>query len=282
MNLNLCRQPGGDPPDAQADAASGDATGDAGAPVADDDGDGVANDKDNCPTAANADQVNEDGDSLGNACDLCVQIADSAPGDRDGDLIGDVCDPNPDVRDAVWLYEDFHSGALPPWRGTMHWTVVGGALQAVASSDDSDGEFLILPLIGRSFDNFSLTVTVQVIQLDASSEPTIGISLFGQNVNKTQFCELTEVGGQRALFFEEVADNGSVTGHKEQAFAWQNGIQYRLSQVRHGSSYTCRVIGPDGVEAVLTATSSLVPVEADVGAFGLTGQFGSVLVVGPP
>jgi hypothetical protein len=37
----------------------------------DDDGDGVANECDNCPFIANTDQVDQDGDEFGNACDDC-------------------------------------------------------------------------------------------------------------------------------------------------------------------------------------------------------------------
>jgi hypothetical protein len=37
--------------------------------VQDDDGDGVANGDDNCPTASNPDQADTDGDGVGNVCD---------------------------------------------------------------------------------------------------------------------------------------------------------------------------------------------------------------------
>lgn len=42
------------------------------AQVVDTDGDGLADDVDNCPTVGNADQLNQDGDLLGDACDECV------------------------------------------------------------------------------------------------------------------------------------------------------------------------------------------------------------------
>ena len=38
----------------------------------DDDSDGVGNDSDNCPLAANADQADTDGDTLGDACDTAI------------------------------------------------------------------------------------------------------------------------------------------------------------------------------------------------------------------
>lgn len=54
---------------------------------ADSDGDGVAC-FDNCPDAANADQLDADGDGLGDVCDACVNNAEN-DGDADG-LCGDI------------------------------------------------------------------------------------------------------------------------------------------------------------------------------------------------
>jgi hypothetical protein len=42
--------------------------------VNDIDGDGVRNSKDNCPNAANANQLDRDGDSIGDACDSCAEL----------------------------------------------------------------------------------------------------------------------------------------------------------------------------------------------------------------
>ncbi|MEK6845185.1 MAG: thrombospondin type 3 repeat-containing protein, partial [Nanoarchaeota archaeon] len=69
------------------------------------DGDGVCNDKDNCDTHKNADQLDTDKDGAGNVCDddddgdgvkdpkdNCPLFANPAQEDKDKDGIGDTCD----------------------------------------------------------------------------------------------------------------------------------------------------------------------------------------------
>lgn len=60
------------------------------------DGDGIADDKDNCPWVSNRDQKDTDGDGVGDACDNCPNIANKDQHDIDGNGIGDVCDPDMD------------------------------------------------------------------------------------------------------------------------------------------------------------------------------------------
>lgn len=55
----------------QAVEAGGDETGDDGTGGSDADGDGVADDADNCAAVSNADQADRDGDGVGDACDGC-------------------------------------------------------------------------------------------------------------------------------------------------------------------------------------------------------------------
>src|SRR5260221_14244116 len=65
-------------------------------PPSDVDGDGIPDDTDNCPMAANPDQANEDGDDRGHACDLCPHMPGTVPatgGDCDADRIGNQCAP---------------------------------------------------------------------------------------------------------------------------------------------------------------------------------------------
>ncbi|MHB8883049.1 MAG: LamG-like jellyroll fold domain-containing protein [Thermodesulfovibrionales bacterium] len=56
------------------------------------DGDGVADDRDNCPTVSNSGQLDGDGDGIGDACDNCPLAYNKDQADLDLDAIGDVCD----------------------------------------------------------------------------------------------------------------------------------------------------------------------------------------------
>ncbi len=59
----------------------------------DTDGDGIADNLDNCPSTPNASQTDADGDLLGDACDNCPNAANQDQSDLDGDGKGDACDP---------------------------------------------------------------------------------------------------------------------------------------------------------------------------------------------
>lgn len=65
-------------------------------PAQDQDFDGRANGVDNCPLAANANQLDGDGDGIGNACDNCPTVANADQRDVDRDGIGDACDADAD------------------------------------------------------------------------------------------------------------------------------------------------------------------------------------------
>ena len=66
------------------------------AAVHDLDGDGVSDDRDNCPMIPNSDQSDVDGDGIGDLCDNCPVIVNpQQEDDGDGDGVGDFCDPHP-------------------------------------------------------------------------------------------------------------------------------------------------------------------------------------------
>ena len=60
------------------------------------DGDGKADDKDNCPFASNRDQIDLDSDLVGDSCDNCGAASNFAQLDSDGDGMGDQCDGDKD------------------------------------------------------------------------------------------------------------------------------------------------------------------------------------------
>ena len=87
--------------DGQADCVDGD-----------DDGDGIPDGVDNCPTLVNPKQEDDDNDGLGNLCDKdvdgdlvsdindnCIEIPNPDQLDSDADGLGDACDPDDDDDD---------------------------------------------------------------------------------------------------------------------------------------------------------------------------------------
>lgn len=66
--------------------------------TADRDGDGVDDDRDNCPRDANGGQADGDGDGVGDVCDNCSGESNPGQADRDDDGVGNACDNCP--RDA--------------------------------------------------------------------------------------------------------------------------------------------------------------------------------------
>jgi CHRD domain/Thrombospondin type 3 repeat len=90
--------------------------------IADDDGDGVPNDTDNCPAVANDDQLDDDEDLVGNACDNCTLVANSDQRDTNGDGYGNICDA--DLDDS----------------GTINFADLA-ILKLVFFTDDADADF---------------------------------------------------------------------------------------------------------------------------------------------
>ena len=59
----------------------------------DTDGDGVADENDNCPDIPNVSQGDGDVDDVGDVCDNCPDDFNPDQADGDGNGVGDVCDP---------------------------------------------------------------------------------------------------------------------------------------------------------------------------------------------
>ena len=66
----------------------------------DTDGDGIADEDDNCVTVRNRGQADGDGDGVGDLCDNCTSNENADQADADGDGVGDVCDNCPNNANA--------------------------------------------------------------------------------------------------------------------------------------------------------------------------------------
>jgi hypothetical protein len=70
--------------------------------VADADGDGIADDSDNCPQVANASQLDSDGDGVGDACDVCAATPSGDTVLADGCSLGQKCPCDGPSEDRQW------------------------------------------------------------------------------------------------------------------------------------------------------------------------------------
>lgn len=101
------------------------------------DGDGIPNERDDCPLARDPVQHDEDGDGLGDVCDVCPTVADPPQLDRGEvdalafeDGVGDACDPRPSRGgDQLVALHTFATDTTPSWIGAG-WTIDGDRVSA--------------------------------------------------------------------------------------------------------------------------------------------------------
>jgi len=127
--------------------------------IVDADGDGIADDSDNCPSVSNADQADNDGDGAGNACDAtpngdddgdgvdnlsdnCPSVSNADQADNDGDGAGNACDATPngdDDGDGVDNLSDNCPSVSNPDQADNDGDGAGNACDATPNGDD-DGD----------------------------------------------------------------------------------------------------------------------------------------------
>jgi hypothetical protein len=96
------------------------------------DGDGKADQLDNCTFSSNRDQADLDGDGVGDVCDNCSDASNSTQFDTDGDGRGDSCDADMD-GDLVPNLDDNCAG-IP--NADQKVTIAGTQLGDVCNTDD--------------------------------------------------------------------------------------------------------------------------------------------------
>ncbi len=91
----------------------------------DEDGDGVADEIDNCPIRYNPDQADGDDDGAGDVCDNCLALANPDQTDEDEDSFGDACD-NCGVMHALDQMDTDADGVGDPCDACAELPVPGG------------------------------------------------------------------------------------------------------------------------------------------------------------
>ena len=118
-----------------------------GGPCTDEDGDGIPNASDNCPTIPNPGQENSDSDGLGDACDNCPTVANPDQANADGDSLGDACDVGDTDGDFLTDQTEYYCGSPPGDVSKRH--------ERLDLAGDDDGDTAIdepLPAGSAAFD----------------------------------------------------------------------------------------------------------------------------------
>lgn len=249
---------------------------DEGAPL-DGDGDGVADERDNCPAIENADQDNEDGDPLGDACDPCPPYAGSAPSaDQDLDGVGDLCDPAPNrAGDKLVVFAGF--ARMPPGIELFgSWTIANGRASVRSSLDELGGATWIVS--GRS-ETVSTRATIDEMFGDLRARP-VGVvheldapngegvmCVFGINPSNLEVYAIANNKNTAALAL--VPTSATV------------GSSSTFASRRVGTSYTCDV---EHLDTPLVASAPLVstPNRAGLVVRSASATFDWAMIVSSP
>ena len=103
------------------------------------DSDGVEDGYDNCPRAANLDQIDGDGDGVGDACDNCLGTMNKEQLNLDGDKDGNACDPDIDGDGIANDKDNCKMVPNPPTSGSTQPDIDGDGI-GDACDDDMDGD----------------------------------------------------------------------------------------------------------------------------------------------
>jgi len=184
----------------------------------DDDNDGVLDENDNCPLAANPGQEDCDGDGTGDVCD-----PDSP--DTDGDGISDNCDPDDD-NDGVPDADDNCSMVYNPDQADADGDGKGNVCECSVNVAIVDSPVVIsggeLTTSGGEFDQFNFTNlpvgNVSAGALSAFDSVVLNVASSGMNCmtqtlsasQKTDLADFVFQGGKLIIYDSECTTGGYV------------------------------------------------------------------------
>lgn len=258
----------------------------------DTDGDGIPDDKDNCPKVANHEQFDEDGDGVGDACDLCPIDKDNS--DPDGDGVAGLCDPHPNTPgDKIVAFEPFH--VATPWKVVGSGTVVTTADYGVITNAANQVTALVAP-VTPPFGNGMIMASVIVDATPGAARTALTVGLpYNSGTDRGILCQLhaptanTTTGRELSLF-----DTLATAEPNMNQVVWQDMTAYRLAMIRSGTnaagvppgtSYACSMTDLNaGTVKTANGPDGNIPAVSEVAliASGVTVHVAWVLVVSSP
>jgi len=247
-------------------------------PASDRDGDGVADDDDNCPDLPNADQADEDFDRAGDGCDPCPISDDNTDGDGDG--LGDACDPNPATAgDTLVAFEGFDRDLPPDWTVSGTFNLAGGNGVAMSSETSST----VVTIASPPVDKIEIRAEATLLAITATGQNLGAINVVDRLAPDTDnaiACQLSRLSGgdqQQLRIFDTSAGMIVDTG----AHSFDIGIPHELRLRRAGTNFLCHTTSP-GLE--LGGAAAFSPQDARIGlrAIGAVAVYHWVMIVASP
>ncbi len=244
----------------------------------DNDGDGIPNTVDNCPTVANPDQHDEETDTVGDVCDPCPITGNNSDGDGDG--VGDECDPRPKIAgDSFVVFEPFAGAALPVgWTtGNTTWTVSGDELRIASSSGVVASVRTNLVATPRMMavasvipdQAFGAVASVGMVMPYASQLGGGGIQ-----------CSLFQSGASRLLSLYDLVTNAVLDNDP---YPWTDDTQHVLLMVRSDTNYQCSdLTSMTAQSAVGTSATQIMTPTIGLRTEGVTARFQYLMIVKVP
>lgn len=250
------------------------------------DGDGVANDVDNCSRTSNADQHDEDGDALGDDCDNCPSVGNADQADTTevaqmqgtfADGVGDACDRRPGVGgDQIAAFFPFASEeGLNAWNVTG-WTIVDDELRAAGAAQAAAKR-------GVQGNGVVLVARVSSLAWTRASGGVVRLAIDGDGLGAGNVCELRQTTAGDELVAREIGGAASTTALPlSPAADPQTLVAWRLLQ-GGANEITCIVEGESRrAEASVALTDDLILGAYAIGSADAAVSVSSILVLTSP